>query len=185
LDKKRVFFKEAIKNIKTSGTVTPSSKYLTKKMLKAIDFDKAKVIVEYGAGNGVFTRKILQKITKDCIVLCFEVNEEFYKHLKTINDDRLFVYQESCEQIKRICKDHHLTEVDYIVSSLPLTNIPNEVSEIILKESYDILKEDGIFLQYQYSLSYHKKLKKIYPNVKLDFEVRNVPPAFIYNCKKK
>ncbi|MCK0130926.1 methyltransferase domain-containing protein [Flavobacteriaceae bacterium F08102] len=184
MEKKRVFFKEAIKNIKTSGTITPSSKYLATKMLKSIDFKQANVIVEYGAGNGIFTRKLLKKLNKDAILLCFEINEEFYKHLKTIKDDRLFVYQESCEHIKQICQQHDIKEVDCIVSSLPLTNIPNQISQKILSESFDILKKEGTFIQYQYSLSYHKKLKKIYPKVTLNFEVRNVPPAFIYYCKK-
>ncbi|WCC42260.1 hypothetical protein PJJ26_12605 [Tenacibaculum finnmarkense] len=48
MSKKFNFFKEAVKNYKTSGTVAPSSKYLANKMLREIDFSKANVIIELG-----------------------------------------------------------------------------------------------------------------------------------------
>ena len=76
-------------------------------------------------------------------------------------------------------------EVNYIVSSLPLTIIPKEVSHNILQESYLLLNTKGIFIQYQYSLTYYKKLKGVFgDNIQLSFEPLNFPPAFIYNCVK-
>ena len=56
------FFKEAIKDLKTSGTVTPSSRFLVDRMLKRIDFSKVNVLVELGPGNGAITALILKKI---------------------------------------------------------------------------------------------------------------------------
>jgi len=184
LQKKKAFFKEAIKNIKTSGTIMPSSKYLIQKMLKSVDFSNAKVIVEYGPGNGIITKEILKRLDNNSQLICFEINTEFYNHLKTFKDSRLLIFNESCENIKSICEQLNITEVDCIISSLPLTNIPDNITKKILTESYHQLKKNGSFLQYQYSLSYLKKIKKIYKNVDLDFEIRNIPPAFIYKCKK-
>jgi len=184
LQKKKAFFKEAVKNIKTSGTIVPSSRYLIQKMLKSVDFSNAKIIVEYGSGNGIITKEILKKLDSNSKLICFEINTEFYNHLKTFKDSRLIIFNESCENIKSVCDQLNITEIDYIISSLPLTIIPDIVSKKILNESYDQLKRNGYFIQYQYSLSYFKKIKKIYKNVDLDFEIRNIPPAFIYNCKK-
>ncbi|MET2985392.1 class I SAM-dependent methyltransferase [Aureibaculum conchae] len=181
---KKAFIKEAIKNIKTSGTVAPSSKYLIQKMLKEVDFTKTNVIVEYGPGNGNFTKEILKKLNKDSQLICFEINEKFFNHLNTFNDSRLTILNESCENIKAVCKDLNISNIDYFISSLPLTNIPDSITKKILSESYAQLDKTGCFLQYQYSLTYYKKLKKIYNNVDLDFEIRNIPPAFIYKCKK-
>ncbi|QCX39646.1 methyltransferase domain-containing protein [Aureibaculum algae] len=182
---KKAFIKEAIKNIKVSGTVAPSSKYLINKMLKEVDFTKTNVIVEYGSGNGNFTKELLKKLNKDSKLISFEINEKFYEHLKTFKDSRLTVLNESCENIKSVCEKLNISNIDYFVSSLPLTNIPDNVTKKILDESYAQLKDDGCFLQYQYSLTYYKKFKKIYSNVDLEFEIRNIPPAFIYKCKKR
>ena len=73
MSKKFNFFKEAVKNYKTSGTVVPSSKYLANKMLKDIDFSSAKLIVELGPGNGVITHDILKKLSPDATLICFEL----------------------------------------------------------------------------------------------------------------
>ena len=50
------FLGEFIKERKTVGAIAPSSKFLMKKMIAPIDFQKADVIVELGPGNGVFTK---------------------------------------------------------------------------------------------------------------------------------
>lgn len=185
LQKKREFFKEAVKDIRNSGTIAPSSKYLIDKMLNNIDFTKNNVIVEYGAGNGRITNELLKRLNNNSVLICFEINTKFYKHLLTFKDKRLVVINESSENIKKVCNEMNLNDVHHFVSSLPLTNMPDSVSEKIVIESYALLKENGYFLQYQYSLTYLKKFKDIFLNrVILNFELRNIPPAFIYKCKK-
>ena len=54
------FLKESIKNIKTVGTFTRSSKFLCRGMVKHVDFENAHTIVELGAGDGVITKHILK-----------------------------------------------------------------------------------------------------------------------------
>lgn len=186
MSKKIQFFKEAVKNYKTSGTVTPSSRFLAKRMLKQIDFSKAEIIVELGPGDGAITKRILKKIQPNTVLICFEINEAFYSELKKVEHSQLIVLKASAEHIKE--KLHRLgyDSVDYIVSSLPLTIIPKEISSNILKESYTSLKKEGLFIQYQYSLTYYKKLKKVFGDfIELDFEPLNFPPAFVYKCTKK
>ena len=63
------FFKEAVKNYKTSGTIIPSSRYLANKMLNEIDFTTAEVIVELGPGNGAITHHILNKIPLTILII--------------------------------------------------------------------------------------------------------------------
>ncbi|WNW01314.1 rRNA adenine N-6-methyltransferase family protein [Tenacibaculum sp. HL-MS23] len=185
MGKKFNFFKEAVKNYKTSGTVAPSSKYLAKKMLREIDFSTAKVIIELGPGNGAITNTILNEIEPNTVLICFEINDAFYKELKKIKHPQLIVIKASAENMRGEIKKLGYNEVNYIVSSLPLTIIPKEVSHNILQESYLLLNTKGIFIQYQYSLTYYKKLKGVFgDNIQLSFEPLNFPPAFIYNCVK-
>ena len=185
MSKKFKFFKEAVKNYKTSGTVAPSSKYLANKMLKDIDFKRINLIVELGPGNGVITNNILKKIPSGATLVCFEINDAFYKELNKIKHPQLIVLKASAENIKQEIIKLGFSKVDCIVSSLPLTIIPKEISNNILTKSFNVLQKEGVFIQYQYNLTYYKKLKEIFGNkISLSFEPFNFPPAFIYKCLK-
>ncbi|WP_408038848.1 class I SAM-dependent methyltransferase [Tenacibaculum amylolyticum] len=187
MSKKFNFFKEAIATAKTSGTIAPSSRFLADKMLKNINFNEAKLIVELGPGNGAITKHILEKIHPETMLICFEINDSFYNELLEINNDQLIVLKASAENIQEEIEKRGFQNADYIVSSLPLAIIPKEISKNILIKSYDSLKEKGIFIQFQYSLNYLKKLKKVFGrnNVSVKFEAINLPPAFVYECVKK
>lgn len=179
------FFKEALKNLNTLGTVTPSSRFLSKRMLRKIDFKNAKVLVELGPGNGAITKYILEKLAPDATLICFEINDNFYNQLVALKHPQLIVLKSSAEKIEEELLKLNLNKADYIVSSLPLTIIPDEISDLILEKSFEALVDNGTFIQYQYSLTYFKKLKKVFKEaISLEFELLNIPPAFIYHCKK-
>lgn len=185
LSKKFDFFKEAVKNYKTSGTIAASSSFLANKMLREINFTKAKVIIELGPGDGAITHTILSKIEPDTVLICFEINEVFYHELIKIKHPQLIVLRASAEKIASEIEKLGYKKASYIISSLPLTIISKEISNYILEESYKLLSNNGLFIQYQYSLTYYKKLEEIFGNnIKLRFELFNFPPAFIYNCFK-
>lgn len=179
------FFRVAIKSLKTSGTITPSSRFLVKKMLSNIDFSSANVLVELGPGNGAITRKILKNLHKEAILVCFEINDTFYRQLQLIDHPQLIVLNVSAEYVMEELEKLGHKNSNHIISSLPLTNIPDKVSEKILQDAFTLLKTDGTFIQYQYTLTYFKKLKKVFrESISLSFEILNIPPAFIYTCKK-
>jgi phospholipid N-methyltransferase len=179
------FFKEALKTIKSSGAIVPSSKWLTQRIVNAIDCKHAKVVVELGAGNGVFTKKLLSKLSDDSQLIVFEINDLFYNKLLQINDSRLTVLKYSAEDLQEILQKRHLEKVDYIISSLPLTNMSKTVADKILEESYNSLNDKGVFLQYQYSLGFYSKLKSTFKGkINVSFELLNLPPAFLYTCYK-
>jgi phospholipid N-methyltransferase len=179
------FFKEAIKDLKTSGTVTPSSRFLVARMLKRIDFSKVNLLVELGPGNGAITAFILKKIPATATLICFEINDNFYNQLSVINNPQLIVVKASAEKMKEELQRLGFSKTSHIISSLPLTNIPDEISDTILKASFETLELEGSFIQYQYSLTYFKKLKAVFKEaISLEFEPLNFPPAFVYYCKK-
>ena len=162
----------------------PSSKFLIKKMLSNIDFSNAKVIVEYGPGNGIITKHILNKMNNDAILICFEINKEFVKCLQLIDDKRLVVTQKSAENIAEILQNLKIDQVDCFISSLPLSILPYKMAKNILINSKQVLKNKGLFIQYQYSFNFLKTFQAIFnkKNVFLTFEILNLPPAFIYKC---
>ncbi len=179
------FLKESIKSLKTSGTLFPSSRFLASKLLKGINFDEVKLIVEFGPGNGIITKQIIKRLAPDAKLICFEINESFYNALLNIKDSRLIVSNQSADKISEVLNSHGYKNADYVVSSLPLTNIPKPITNSILTSTYQSLKPKGYFFQYQYSLTYYSTLKDTFKgNVSLGFEPLNIPPAFIYTCQK-
>ncbi len=153
-------------------------------MLAPVDFEKAKVIVEFGPGTGIITETLLKKMRSDARLVVFEINKEFMQHLSLIKDDRMVLLNESAEKLREELQKLSIDSVDYIISSIPLAVIPAKIENHILHESNESLRKDGQFIQFQYSLSSQRKLKKLFADVEVDFTPLNIPPAFVYICTK-
>ncbi len=180
---KKGFFSAFLKQGKNIGAVTPSSRFLVKKMVEHIDFTRVKCIVEFGPGTGNITHELLNHMPADSVLLAFEINTEFCELLKQINDPRIKIISDTAENLERYLRENNIEKVDYIVSSLPFTMIPNGVVKNILSVVKKVLNPAGAFVQYQYSLNAYKKLKNTFKKVDVNFTPINIPPAFIFTCK--
>lgn len=184
MEKKRYFIKQFFKEKKMVGAVSPSSKYLMRKMLANINFKTANVIVEFGPGTGVFTREIVKRMKSDCKLIVFELHEEFFKklHEEFKDNPSVILRNESAENIGLVLQEHNMHKASYVISSLPLANFPKELIHSILKNSIDNLLQDAKYIQFQYSLTSKKHLQEHFNSVSINFTARNIPPAFIYTC---
>jgi phospholipid N-methyltransferase len=177
------FFKESVKNLKTVGTITRSSKYLCKGMIKPVDFSTSKVIIELGAGDGVVTEHILNEMAEDAILLSFELNHKFCEQIrKKIKDKRLILIEDDASKIPEYLEKHNLKDVNAIISAIPFTILPEEVTKQIVNTCKDVLKKDGIYVQIHYSLIPKKIYKNIFGNIDINFIPLNVPPAWVMVC---
>lgn len=182
---RKSFLKQFWKERKMVGSVIPSSRFLAKKMLESIDFDTTRVIIELGPGNGVFTRRILEEMHKDAHLFVFELNDAFYDALKKeITDPRVHLIHDSAEYIGKYLDENGFSEADVVLSSLPLANFPMVLKNKILTESHRILKNKGLYVQFQYSLNAKKAIKEVFPSLDISFTAANFPPAFVYTCRK-
>lgn len=120
----------------------------------------------------------------DAKLLAFEINPTFIEELKQINDNRLILINDSAEKIEYYLNENGYTSADYIVSSLPFAMIPDTVVHSILTNADNALSENGKYIQFQYSLNAKKKLEGYFSEVSINFTLLNLPPAFIYVCKK-
>ncbi|PKR80130.1 phospholipid methyltransferase [Brumimicrobium salinarum] len=185
--KKNNFLKEFFKERKTVGAIKPSSKSLAKKMLKHIDFETEKVIVEFGPGTGVFTREIIDKMRDDAILYVFELHEPFFIKLKKEFEEnkQVKIINDSAVNVREYISADNYENADVIISSLPLTNFDQKLTMRILKSAEIALKKNGKYIQFQYSLNAKKILNKIFDSIDLQFTINNLPPAFVYTCIKK
>ncbi|MEM7103421.1 MAG: rRNA adenine N-6-methyltransferase family protein [Bacteroidota bacterium] len=176
------FFLEGVKNMKTRGTVAPTSRFTSEQMLKHVNFEEAELIVELGAGDGQITKHILKKMDPATKLLSFEINDEFCQELRSIRDSRLEVVHDCAENLNSYLSREPGHKADYIISGIPFVMLPNDLGDRILEISKASLKPGGRFIQFHYSLIPKKRYHKIFDSVDIEFEVRNLPPAFVFIC---
>jgi phospholipid N-methyltransferase len=164
------------------GSITPSSGYLKDKMLANLRWDEIACIVELGAGTGVFTEYIATHKRKSCCTIVFEQDQVLRELLERQYPDLHFAGK--AENIQETLKRFGILKADCIISSLPFATFPPEHRQEIVEDIHASLKDNGSFVAFQYSLQMHQMLKKRFKSVSLGFEIRNLPPAFIYYCKK-
>lgn len=168
------------------GSVVPSSKFLSKKMLDHLNFKKAKLVVELGPGTGVFTQRIIEKLDKESTLLVIELNDKFYEDLKNkISDKRVIIRKGSASDLSKFLSELKIEKADFIVSSLPLAILPKTLRKRIVIEANNLLKENGEFIQFQYTLQSLKLFRKVFKKVSIRHCLFNIPPAFVYSCKKQ
>ncbi len=179
------FFREGIKNLRTIGTVTRSSKYLCNKIVSLSSVEKSKYVVELGAGDGVMTRHILKRMAPDAQLMCFEINTKFCDLIRKINDPRLIVIEDSAEHLSDHLRYHAFDRIDTVFSAIPFVVLPDDLAHQIVQTCQQKLRTRGEFLQIHYSLIERNLYKEIFGNLAIKFHLLNIPPAFILCCTKE
>ena len=180
------FLGEFIRNPRELGSVTPSSRYLTRAVLGEIDFARAKRIAELGPGTGVFTRALLERLAPDGELLAIETNQEFVELLpRELPDPRLVVVQDSAERLAELAAARGWDGADVVVSGIPYSLLPRPVTGGILRAAARTLRPGGLFVGYQYSPYLRPYMKAAFGNVRYRFVLLSVPPAFVYACRRR
>src|SRR5712672_969379 len=98
-----LFFRNFFRHPRMLGSIVPSSRFLIKQLLEPIDWDQARVIVEYGPGVGSITSEVLRRMRPDAILIAIETNPEFVSFLRSsTKDERLHVIEASAEPVAEI-----------------------------------------------------------------------------------
>ena len=181
------FIKELIKNPKFIGAVAPSSEYLAEKMIEDINFKECNCIIEYGPGTGVFTEKLIARKKENTLLLVIENNKQFYEDLISMyrHKENVKIINDGAENIKKYLRQYNIKKVDYIVSGLPFTVLPPTISNVILKNSKEILSNKGEFITFQYSLLKKNFFEKYFSSIKVKKAMINFPPAYVLKCSFK
>ena len=165
------------------GSVVPSSPFLVNDMMSHVDWERARVLVEYGPGVGTFTREILKRMRPDAVLVAIELNAEFVEYLRDhVRDPRLRVVKGSAESVRGVLAEQRLARADYIISSLPYRNMTDSSRREILEESRRALKAEGSLLLFQYTRALLPYLESSFSSVKLKFQLFNILPALIFQC---
>lgn len=181
------FLKEYISQPDTIGAIAPSSRHLAAAMAASIDFDQARCIVEYGAGTGVFTREVAARKKPGTVYIVIEQNGRFYKMLqkqfqKTAG---VVLVHGDAGDVCRFLEEQGFQHADYIISGLPFTSLPEQVSRRILSQTQEAVGAKGVFTTFQYTLLRKLFLEEYFHIQKIVRIWRNLPLAFVMDMKRK
>jgi phospholipid N-methyltransferase len=166
------------------GSLIPSSRFLVNHVLAEVDWDRARVLVEYGPGVGTFTREILRRMRADAALVVLETNADFVRYLRRgIQDPRLHIIHRSATEADVALAGLQLGPADYVISGIPYTTMPPELRETILRKTHAVLGPDGAFLVYQFTRAVLPHLQRVFGLVDQDFEPLNVMPARLFYCR--
>jgi phospholipid N-methyltransferase len=178
------FLRSFLRDWRTIGSVTPSSRFLVRAMLENVPFGQARRIVEYGPGTGVFTSAVLRRLAPDGQLLALDTEAHFIESLQArLPDARLLPVRGSAAAIQRHLAALGWPGANAIISGIPYTAMPHGLRVAILRASAAALAPDGVFLAYQYSPYIRPLLGQIFDHVETRVVVRNLPPACYFICR--
>ena len=178
-----LFAKNFFQHPKMLGSIIPSSRFLIRRIVREVDWAKARVIVEYGPGVGTITQALLARMHPDARLVVLETNPEFVDYLRTtFKDARLHVVHGSAADVERVLGERGLEQADAVISGIPFSTLPADVRTAIVEATRRVLRPDGRFVVYQFSPQVLSSLRAAFASVGRGFEPRNVPPAQLFVC---
>ncbi|NMO94588.1 class I SAM-dependent methyltransferase [Paenibacillus lemnae] len=165
------------------GSITPSSRFLARLIMKSVPWEQVSSIAELGSGTGALTNSILEHINPDTRMILFEKDSRMQQNL-TRTFPGIPAYSDAL-QLNRNIQQEGISNLDCVISGLPFFNFPETVRTQILDEIVQSLRPGGYFVAFQYSLQMRKELNKRFHIEKIRFTPLNVPPAFVYVCRKE
>jgi phospholipid N-methyltransferase len=165
------------------GSIIPSSRFLVNQVLRPINWEQARVIVEYGPGVGTFTAEILRRMRADAQLVTIETNSDFVRFLRnSFPDPRLHVVHDSAAEVRSVLQRLGLPPASYIISGIPLGSMPQALQAQIVGMSRAALAPGGTFLVYQFTARVLPVLRCTFGQVRRGFELCNLPPAQLFVC---
>src|SRR2546421_2545744 len=118
-----LFLKRFLQRPLQIASIMPSSKALVERVSEKIDFVRARVIAEYGPGEGVHSREIARRMHPDSQLLLFELDAAFSRDLERqfADDPRVHVINQDAARLPQEMKRRGIAQCDYILSGIPFS----------------------------------------------------------------
>jgi phospholipid N-methyltransferase len=180
-----LFFKRFLQRPLQIASIIPSSKALVERVADKVNFDRARVIAEYGPGEGVHSRELARLMRRDAQLLLFELDPAFSRDLdrQFASDPRVHVFNQDAAALPQELQRRGIRHCDYILSGIPFSILNIAKKRALLQKTHDALAPGGSFIIYQVTneLRQHAKL---FAHVESEYFLQNIPPMFITVFRK-
>lgn len=174
------------------GAVAPSSRRLAERMAAGMELESAATVIELGAGTGVFTRLIAERVREGTLVLAFEIDARLAAALDGCIPG-VRVVNDSAERVQDHLRAAGRDGADAILSGLPWANFSRVKQETLLAAVHGALRPGARFSTFAYipaawlptGRRFRALLQARFATVEASRIVwQNLPPAFVYRCTR-
>jgi phospholipid N-methyltransferase len=181
-----LFLGKFLKHGTAIASLAPSSPWLSRTTVRNIPWDRARVLVELGAGTGPITKVLAEKAHPDCRVIVLERDPDFARLLRErfAGQPNFDVVEGDVRDLAEILAARGIAKADYIISGLPVPSFPKDLQRDLFRVVRKVLASDGTYNQItEMPWVYLRFYRKFFDDVRFVFEPRNVPPAGAYFCR--
>ncbi len=178
------FFWAGLVNYRQTGAFLPSQSRLIDRMIAPIPEDYSGRIIELGAGTGALTARLAARCPKARILAC-DLNPVLVqltgRMIRMVGaDDRVKVVKCPAARLLAEVGENGSERPHYVLSGIPLGNLAKEQVRSLVQAVWRVLKRDGMFIQFQYSLMSRKIIRSRFPRLRTVPVFLNLPPAVVY-----
>ncbi len=181
-----LFLGKFLKHGTAIASLAPSSPWLSRTTVRNVDWDRAKVLVELGAGTGPITKVLAEKARPNCRVVVLERDPDFARILRERFQGygNFDVVEGDVRDLTSILERLGISQVDAVISGLPVPSFPKDLQRDLFRVVKKILVPGGTFNQItEMPWVYLRFYRKFFLDVQFAFEPRNLPPAGAYYCR--
>jgi phosphatidylethanolamine/phosphatidyl-N-methylethanolamine N-methyltransferase len=168
------------------ASLAPSSPWLSRTTVRNVDWERARVVVELGAGTGPITKVLAEKARPDCRVVVLERDPDFARLLHERFDPlpNFDVIEGDVRNLTEILDHRGIGRADYVISGLPVPSFPKDLQRDLFRVVKQVLAPEGTYNQItEMPWVYWRFYRRFFDDVRFVFEPRNFPPAGAYFCR--
>lgn len=188
----RAFLAAALRRPTTMGAVAPSSARLAGVLASVVPRTGAPVVVELGPGTGSVSAVIARRLPPMARHLAVELDIDMVSYLRRTRPD-LDVVHGDARHLAGLLAERGVEHADAVICGLPWALFDASTQGSILGEVTRVIGDTGAFTTFAYlhgmSLAAARRfrgtLRDTFDEVVISATVwRNVPPAFVYVCRR-
>jgi phosphatidylethanolamine/phosphatidyl-N-methylethanolamine N-methyltransferase len=162
------------------GSVTPSSRFLSRAVASYVDPKLKGPVIEIGAGTGPVTEALIRRGVAEERLVLIEYSDEFCQLLRRRFPSATVIQGDAYALADRL--DGMLQEkASALVCGLPLFTKPEGQRLELLAEAFRFLKAGAPFIQFTYAVVSPMPLRKAFFTWEASPRIwRNVPPARVW-----
>jgi phospholipid N-methyltransferase len=182
------FFRQFRLQFETTGSITPSSRFLAKAMTRfLVKRDDTPVrVLEIGPGTGPVTQRIVPLLREGDKFDLVELNDEFCTIL-----NGQFETNAKWKAVASLSDVHKLPvqefnppeKYDFIISGLPLNNFPAELVEQITDKYFELLKPTGTLSYFEYM--YVRPIRKVVTRGQEKTRITRIDDIMAGHCEQR
>jgi len=184
------FTKATISNPRAIGAACPSSPFLARAMAQQVDANINNAdgfVIELGGGTGMITRALLKQGIPPEKLITVEYSPELAQHLRE-EFPEIHVLEGDAGKLDQLLEKFigkEAKNVHAIVSGLPLRSLPKSNVKAIKQQIFNLIGDNGLFIQFTYDLRLSFSQKKKFELKKSRIVWRNIPPARVNTYIKR